>query len=333
MAEKIIENRCKAVGIGDSMVDLFTCAPQIPSKGGNIWSTAVTLSPGGTTANVAANIARLGISSAFIGCVGEDPYGQYIINEFEKVDVNTVGVVKQPGTYTGIVLGIIADDGERTFIACAQGAAHALFTKELVQKIRWHKDQIVHASGVCLVEEPSRSSILLALHSAYEKGNKTYFDPNLRLQGNIFPDELREAQWQAIDNSSVVLIGDEEVRLLCETTSLQAGADLILSKGPELIVVKRGDKGASIYNKQGEIYSPSFKVPVCSTAGAGDSFDAGFIAAQLKGANLSDSLVYANAVAAIKVTRQGSRSVPDHAEVMNFLQNQGVQISLFTAGE
>jgi len=332
MINKIIENQCQVVGLGDAMVDLFTQASELPSKGGNIWSTAVTLRPGGTAANVSANIAKLGISSAFIGCVGEDPYGQYTIDEFEKIGVDTNGVIIQPGTYTGIVLGIIADDGERTFIACAKGAAHTLFSKVVVQSIKFHKGQIIHASGVCLVEEPSRTALILALRSARDNGNKIYFDPNLRLQADNFPDELRKAQWQSIELSNVILIGDEEVRLLCGTDSLQVGADLILDKGPELVVVKQGEKGASIFSKEGELFSPAFEISVCSAAGAGDSFDAGFIAAQLRGANYQDSLIYANAVAAIKVTRQGARSVPSHEEVMKFLAGKGIQLNLFAVG-
>jgi sugar/nucleoside kinase (ribokinase family) len=332
MIDKIIENRCQVIGIGDALVDLFTHASQLPTKGGNIWSTAVTLSPGGTAANVSANIAKLGISSAFIGCIGDDPYGRYMVDEFVKIGVNTFGIIIQPGAYTGIVLGIIADDGERTFIACAKGAAHTLFSREFVQNIKFNKDQAIQVSGVCLVEEPSRSGLLLALSSAHNNGNKIFFDPNLRLEGDNFTKELREAQWQAIALSGVVLIGDEELRLLCKSSSLLTGADLILNQGPELVVVKQGEKGASVFSKQGEVFSPAFKVDICSTAGAGDSFDAGFIAAQIRGANFSDSLAYANAVAAIKVTRLGSRSVPSDEEVMIFLAEKSIQIHLSPIG-
>jgi len=328
MADHIIENQCQAIGIGDAMVDLFTHSSNLPTIGGNIWSSAVTLIPGGTAANVAANIAKLGISSAFIGCVGDDPYGQYTVDEFKKVGVDTSGIIFESGSYTGIVLGIITGDGERTFIACARGAAHTLLSREIVKNIRYHQGQIVHASGVCLVESPSREGLLAALESAHKNGNQVYFDPNLRLEGSRFTKELYDAQWQAIRFSDVVLIGEEEIKLMCEDRSLADGADILRKEGPKLIVVKQGDKGAVAFNDQGKIISPAFKVPVLSMAGAGDSFDAGFISARIRGANLQDAMIYANAVAAIKVTRQGARAVPDHIEVMVFLGERGIQLHL-----
>jgi len=114
------------------------------------------------------------------------------------------------GTYTGIVLAVIDDEGERTFIACAKGAAHIYLTPEYVSRLKVTKDTVIHSSGVCLVEEPARSGLLQAFQEIHGQGTVLYFDPNLRLEGNIFPDALRDAQLQAISLSDVVLIGDEE---------------------------------------------------------------------------------------------------------------------------
>ncbi len=316
------------LGIGDAMVDLFTHASQLPPRGGNIWSTAVNLSPGGTTANVAANTALLGISSGFVGCVGEDPYGQYTISEFQKAGVDTSGIVVRKGAFTGIVLAIIDDEGERTFIACAKGASHALLDAGDVQALDYASIPVVHSSGVCLVEEPARSALLGALEQAHAAGCEVYYDPNLRLEGDIFPEELRAAQWKAIEHSDVVLIGDEEMHLLFENMACWQGVDRLRKAGPKIVVVKQGEKGASVFSDEGEDHCAAFKVPVTSTAGAGDSFDAGFIAARRRGASLHDALVYACAVAALKVTRQGARAVPGHTEVLAFLAERGRQVTM-----
>jgi fructokinase len=111
MSEQLKQKTIKVLGIGDALVDLSTQAAQLPPRGGNIWSTAVQLSPGGTTANVAANLSKLGIESAFIGCVGGDPYGHYIIDEFNHVGVQTAGMIIRPGVFTGIILAIIDMEG------------------------------------------------------------------------------------------------------------------------------------------------------------------------------------------------------------------------------
>jgi len=318
----------QTLGIGDAMVDLYTRASQLPPKGGNIWCTAVEMSPGGTTANVSANLARLGISSAFIGRVGSDPYGEYIIDEFNKVGVETGDIFIKKGAFTGIVLGIVDDQGERTFIACAKGSSHTLLTKSDVHQINFEKYQNIHTSGVCLVEQPSRESILAAMEIAHTLNKKIYFDPNLRLEGNIFPEELREAQYKAISLSEVILIGEEELYLLCGCASIEEGSEKLLKKGAELIVVKQGSKGVVAITSKEEKIVPGFNVKVCNTAGAGDAFDAGFIAAQLRDANLLDALIYANAVAAIKVTRKDARSVPTHTETTEFLKKWNIQVGM-----
>lgn len=315
--------KVEILGIGDAMVDLSTRASQLPPRGGNIWSTAVSLSPGGTTANVAAGIARLGLRSSFIGCVGDDPYGRYTIEEFQRGGVDTSRLTLRPGAFTGIVLAIVDDTGERTFIACAKGASHTLLNSQDFEKVNFKDIPIVHSTGVCLVEEPSRSVLLNVLKQAHKVGCKVFFDPNLRLEGNVFKGELRIAERKAFAYANVVLIGDNEVELMFPGKTLREAAEMIRGQGAQVVVVKQGEKGASVFSADCEESFPAFKVDVSSTTGAGDSFNAGFIAAQVRGANLRDALVYACAVAGLKVTGLGARSVPTHSEVMAFLAAHG----------
>lgn len=328
MTRDMKSTRIEILGIGDAMVDLSTRASQLPPRGGNIWSTAVSMSPGGTTANVAACIAKLGLRSSFIGCVGDDPYGHYSIDELQRVGVDTGRMTLRPGAFTGIVLAVVDDTGERTFIACAKGASHTLLSSQDFKSVNFKEIPIVHSTGVCFVEEPSRSVLLAALEQAHKAGCQVYFDPNLRLEGDIFPKELRDAQWKAFSISDVVLIGDNEVELMFPGKSLKEGVELIRGEGAHIVVVKQGEKGASVFSDEIEDSYPAFKVQVNSTTGAGDSFDAGFIAARVRGASLHDALVYACAVGGLKVTGLGARSVPSHEEVMAFIACHGIALKM-----
>ncbi len=309
-----------ALGIGDAMVDLTTFAPSPPPLGGNVWGTAVSLSPGGTTANIAANLARLGLRSAFAGCVGDDPYGRYIMDVFAKDGVDCDDVMLDYGAFTGIVLAIVNDSGERTFIACAKGAAHSRLTQEHISGMDFSRTHVVHISGVCLVEEPSRQASLQALQKAKMLNIPVYYDPNLRLEGEVFPEELRKAQRAAMSAAGIVLIGEEELALIYDTKEISEGAAIALASGSDLVVVKRGAKGVSAFWAGGHYAMLAFKVDALDTTGAGDAFDAGFIAARLRGLELHETLTYASAVAALKVTQTGSRSIPTHAEVQAFLK-------------
>jgi sugar/nucleoside kinase (ribokinase family) len=116
-----------------------------------------------------------------------------------------------------------------------------------------------------------------------------------------------------------VLIGDEEMELLLGAGTCREGADLLRKEGVNLVVAKRGSQGPTAYSEAGEDDCPAFKGAVVSTAGAGDSFDAAFIAARQRAAGMHQALEYACAVAAIRLIRQGARSVPEHADVLAFL--------------
>ena len=311
----------KALGLGDVMVDLTTQAPAFPPRGGNVWSTAVRLSPGGTVANVAANLGILGLKSCFAGSVGLDSYGEFVLDQFMQKGVETERCIRTD-SFTGIVLAVVDAEKERTFIACARGAAHTALTEADVMKMDLSDITLLHTSGVCLTEEPAREAILSGMRRARSAGIKVYYDPNLRLEGDSFPGELREAQEQAVRQADVVLLGEEELNLLFDQHTASA-ADQILRDGAELVVVKRGSAGLIAYPAAGRsIELPAFAVHTVDSTGAGDAFDAGFIAAQMRGMELLVALRYASAVAALNVTRIGSQTLPSHEDVLLFLEQQ-----------
>ena len=96
--------------------------------------------------------------------------------------------------------------------------------------------------------------------------------------------------------------------------------------GAEFVTVKKADKGVEVYKSGDYIELPAFSVEAVDTTGAGDSFNAGFIVSQIRGMELKSSLLYASAVAALKVTKIGSRKAPGHEETIEFLKDKGIYI-------
>jgi sugar/nucleoside kinase (ribokinase family) len=309
------------LGIGDALVDLNTFADQIPAKGGNVWSTAVTMTPGGTTANIVAGLSSLGINSHFVGCIGKDAFGTFIYEDFKRLGVDTSWIYQLEDTFTGFVLSIVDPEGERTFIACAKGAAFFQMNAAMFKDINFSQFPLSFSTGVCLVEEPSRTILLTVYEKIKQAGCPLYFDPNLRPDGDVFPDVIKNATWQAFKYAEVVLIGDEELKLLSPGFSDIEVIERIKACGPSMVVLKQGEKGATLFSDQGTEYCPGFDVSIISTQGAGDAFDAGFIAGRLRGYPDKEALKYACGVAGLKVASGGSRALPTHEQTQAFIKS------------
>ncbi len=319
--ENFANRPLEVIAVGDAFVDLIAKTPRFPPRGGNVWGEAVKMSPGGTCANFAVAISRLGIKSGFVGSLGDDIYGHFLLEDFvrERVDVSHVKI--DDSAYTGIVFAVVDDEGERTFFACGKGAAHTRLAPEDIDPAYFAQARAVHITGVSLLESPSREALLTAMKEARAKGVRVSFDPNLRLEGDVFPPELLEAIQAALRLSDLVLIADYETVLIFGTTDFGEAAHRILELGSALAVVKLGSQGAMGVSREGKVIVSAFKVQVVDTTGAGDAFDAGFLAARVRGLALKDALTYANAVAAISTTKKGARAIPTHSEVEAFIKS------------
>jgi fructokinase/2-dehydro-3-deoxygluconokinase len=311
--------------LGDACVDLLV---RLPEKSGNSnQHQAPALHGGGTGANTAVALARLALPTAFMGTVGDDGFGRYAVQTLAAEGIDTSRIRVHREAFTVQALALIDAQGERTLFGWPRrGGAHIYIepewiTPELIAPLAW-----LHTTGMCLVESPSREAVLRALSLAQTAGVPVSFDLNLRLgfEDRRLPDHFLETIRQAMACSNYVFgSGLDEIIHLTPDLSYEAGAQL-LAGGERTLIVRLGAAGVLAVSAQGEMLRvPAFTVEVVDTVGAGDVFNAGFIAARLVGLPLAEAVRWGNATAALKITRSGARSSPKRAEVEAFLQLQG----------
>ena len=310
--------------IGDACVDLMV---QVPKKSGSDRQhPPPELHGGGTGANTAVALARLNVATTFMGTIGDDSYGRFARSTLEAEGIGTSYVITDHHAYTALVLALIDPQGERSLFGWPRrGAAHTQLApeqikSEIIQQMAW-----VHTTGMCLVEPPSREAVLRGLELARTANIPVSIDINLRLgfEDGQLPERFVETIRQAVSLANYVFgSGMDEIVYLVPTDSFEAAARL-LAEDQRTVIVRLGSEGAlAVRAGLDAVISPAFPVEVVDTLGAGDAFNAGFIAAHIEGKPLEEALRWGNAVAALKIGRPGARSVPYRSEVENFLNTE-----------
>ncbi len=276
---------------------------------------------GGSAANTAAALARLGHVCAFIGAVGDDSYGRFAVQSLEDagVDVGYVQVVGDESTVT--VITVVPPDGDRLiYVWPPRGGAHGRLQPvpaSLFEGVSW-----LHVSGICLRVSPARETILATMGLARARGISVSLDLNLRLENWGWEDGFRDTILSAVAEADVVL-GDaaDEIFPLSDASDPVVAARALA--GPDrLVIARRGAMGAVACSSTITTEESGYAVDVVDTVGAGDAFNAGFIAARTDGADLSAALQRGNAVAALTITRRGARSTPTEPELSAFMADQ-----------
>jgi sugar/nucleoside kinase (ribokinase family) len=304
--------------IGDANVDLEI---RLPSA--SVSRSAVHPEPrlfgGGSAANTAAALARLGVTCRFAGAVGDDGFGRFAVDSLRTFGVDTGTVQVVPEQPTSTVITVIQADGERLiYVWPPSGGAHgALEPGPAVAAVggtEW-----LHVSGLCLRLEPARGALLAAMERARANGVPVSFDLNLRLENWGWDREFRSAVEAALACSDVVLgAGIDEIGALTGIDDPVAAA-ASLADGSRIVVARVGADGAVACASDDVVAVPGFPVEVMSTVGAGDVFDAGFIAGRRRDLDLATCLRWGNAAAALTIGRPGARSTPTLVEVERLL--------------
>ena len=261
--------------------------------------------PSGAPAIFIDTVARLGLPAGMIGGVGADDFGACVLRRLEQDGVDCRGVRQYADGATAVAFVTYFADGSRKFLYHIDGTP-AVWPTFQSDEIAARPD-FFHVMGCSLMaSERFRVEIIKAAEFFCQRGARLSFDPNLRpelLRGR----SLDEVIGPVLERCSVLLPGLSELALLSGETEEQAGTRRLFDRYPiDLIVIKRGRKGCRVVPRGGkQIDVASFVVKEVDPTGAGDCFDAGFLAGLVENLPLEGCAYMAAAAGALNAAAFG----------------------------
>lgn len=291
--------KSKVCVIGSINMDLTVETDKVPAKGETVLGKNFAENPGGKGANQAVAAARLGADVHMIGAVGADTFGETLLSHLQREKVNISGIEKLEGTSTGIANIIVSDNDNRIIVA---PGANAFVTPQVVEK---YKQWIIDSDVIVMQLEIPIETVIYALNIAAENNIPAIVNPAPFQQ---LPEVIYEKSAYLTPNEIELKGMEKDV----EITSIK-----------EKLIITRGDEGVEYFSGDTKRKVPAFSVEVKDTTGAGDTFN-GALAMKIAGeAPLEEAILFANAAAAISVTKVGAQGgMPDRKEVENFLMGQ-----------
>ncbi|WP_198002063.1 sugar kinase [Caldivirga maquilingensis] len=282
--------------------------------------------PSGAPAITIDSAARLGLNAGFIGVVGNDDFGHMIINRLRRDGVDTLRVIIDNDSITGLAFVAYDQSGSRRFVFNLKWSSSAKLTPSLINPDYFTGVRVLHVSGSTMyIGKGPRDACIKAMSEARRRGVLVSYDPNVRVELMSIND-TRELFLNSLRLVNVLLISEEEVNVLMGGGGALENAIKLLNKGPEIIVVKRGVNGSFAVSRGNQYHEEyAFEVNEVDPTGAGDVFNAAFIYGYLKGWGINQILKFANAAAAIKVTRMGPMEGPGGINEVLELMRKGKQ--------
>ncbi|HHV62678.1 MAG TPA: ribokinase [Firmicutes bacterium] len=297
--------------LGSMNMDLVVKVQNAPRPGETVRSEDFKMVPGGKGANQAVGAARLGAEVHMVGRVGQDIFGETLIQNLKAAGVDAGHVRKDPEAGSGLALITVDATGQNSIVV-ALGANNRV-SPEDVDSAR----DLIGASDALLMQlEIPIETVLYATRIAADKGVPVILNP---APARPAPDELLKGAAFLIPNESeasllsgVVVSGRDEA---------MEAARRLLERGARNVIITLGDKGALVANPGASEFIAAYKVDALDTTAAGDTFIGAFVVAYLRGSQVIEAARYASAAASISVTRLGAQaSMPTADEVEAFLE-------------
>jgi len=281
----------------------------------------------GSEANILIGLTKLGFRTGLITRVGDDEFGKLIINFLrgEGVDTSRVKIDKEAPTGVYFIQRHYPVPGKSTVFYYRHGSAASRLNPDDVDEDYVKNSKAVIITGIT---PALSSSCLAAVERIYDLAVKNnvdlVLDTNIRLKLWKKAERAREVISKFL-RAKVVFTNVEDLNILFPGLSVNDAARKLLDKGAELVVVKLGEGGAIALSKDSKVFkSEAFRVAfVEDVIGAGDAFDAAFLASIYRGLSIDEALMYANAAGALVVTVRGDiEAQPSWNELKTFIESR-----------
>jgi 5-dehydro-2-deoxygluconokinase len=335
MQEKLLD----LITMGRSSIDLYSQnigVDFVDIKGFNAFV-------GGSPLNIAVGARRLGATVSLLTGIGNDKVGDFILNFLKKEKVNTTTIPRIDGARTSAVLLGIEPPDCFPLVYYRDNCADSQVTIDHVIAANIPQYKVLEISATALNIEPSRSAVFYAIETAFENNTDVILDIDFRA------DQWKDLRSfglmvRAVLPKVKIAVGTEEeilaatlqdvsqVKILHQQISapeikgnIEKSIQKILKSGPEILVVKRGSHGTTVYYKNGNVEEvPGFPVEVLNVLGAGDAFAGGFIFGYLQQWDLYKCCRLGNASGAWVVQKPGcANDMPYYDELMQFVESRG----------
>ena len=263
----------KLLSIGEALIDM------IPEQVNVGISEVKQFQPivGGAPANVCGAFVKLGGAAEMITQLGDDPFGDKIVAEFERFAIGKQYVKRTDKANTALAFVALKEDGNREFSFYRRPSADMLLCAEDIKEEWFEKEYALHFCSVSLGDFPMKEAHRQAITYAQKAGLLISFDPNLRKPLWSSEEALYRTVHEFIPSAHILKISDEELEFLTGKTEITDVLEKLFVGNVEMVIYTKGSDGAECYTKKAKAFAPCEKVKAVDTTGAGDGFIGSFL--------------------------------------------------------
>lgn len=313
----------RLLAIGEALIDFIPNTTDSKLKDVEGFSRQV----GGAPCNVACTTTKLGGNAEMITQLGDDAFGDLIVETIEAIGVKTNYLKRTTEANTALAFVSLTKDGERDFSFYRKPSADMLFKAQDVEDIDVTENDILHFCSVDLVESPMKQAHKALIEKVQKAGGTIVFDPNVRLPLWESEADCKNAIHEFLPLANVVKISDEELSFVTGLKDEEKAIQWLFQGNVQVVIYTKGPEGAVLFFKDGTVIDKKgVKVKAVDTTGAGDAF-IGALISRLVTSEKTDViqqlkeegetiLTFSNYVAATVTTKYGAiDSLPDLKEV------------------
>lgn len=300
----------KAVIIGSLNYDIILKQKRLPKIGETFVADSITMCGGGKGANQAVQLSKLGGKAFMAGCVGNDKFGEELLSNLQKHNVNTDNVKLSEKNNTGMGIVNVFDDGK--LIATITRGANYDITNSDIDKI---KNEIISAQIIILQMEIPIEVIEYVINLASK--HDVYIILNAAPACEIKEEVLSKVNCLVVNETEASFYLNKEIN---DVKSSIENCEELYGKIKDLIIITLGENGSLLYDGKEKLHIKARKAEVTETTGAGDSFIGAFAYKLLNDSSYQEAAEFASLVSSITVTKIGAQdSMPTYEEVKKFL--------------